>query len=93
MNADVDKLQGELAELQGEREAFRTARTKEDTAAAAQAFLETARARTDGVAPVVIQGHAFEVRLLQEKDEDGPAVSGPKHWHVFHVIASKRGIP
>lgn len=32
----------------------------------------------------------FDVHLLQEQDEDGAAVSGPKHWHVFHVIASMR---
>ena len=32
----------------------------------------------------------FDVQLLREQDEDGPAVSGPKHWHVFHVIATKR---
>jgi SAM-dependent methyltransferase len=32
----------------------------------------------------------FNVRVLREEDEDGQAVSGPKHWHVFHVIASKR---
>lgn len=32
----------------------------------------------------------FDVRQLTEQDEDGEAVSGPKHWHVFHVIASKR---
>ena len=34
--------------------------------------------------------HDFDVHLLQEQDEDGVAVSGPKHWHVFHVIASMR---
>jgi SAM-dependent methyltransferase len=32
----------------------------------------------------------FDVHRLHEQDEDGPAVGGPKHWHVFHVIASKR---
>jgi SAM-dependent methyltransferase len=32
----------------------------------------------------------FDVQLLREQDEDGPAVSGPKHWHVFHVVATKR---
>lgn len=32
----------------------------------------------------------FDIHLLREQDEDGPAVSGPKHWHVFHVIATKR---
>jgi SAM-dependent methyltransferase len=32
----------------------------------------------------------FDVHLLREQDEDGPAVSGPKHWHVFHVVATKR---
>jgi trans-aconitate methyltransferase len=32
----------------------------------------------------------FEIQLFEEQDEDGCAVSGPKHWHVFHVIARKR---
>jgi SAM-dependent methyltransferase len=32
----------------------------------------------------------FDVELLREQDEDGEAVGGPKHWHVFHVIATKR---
>jgi SAM-dependent methyltransferase len=32
----------------------------------------------------------FEIEKLHEQDEDGEAVSGPKHWHVFHVIARKR---
>jgi tellurite methyltransferase len=32
----------------------------------------------------------FDVQLLKEQDEDGEAVSGPKHWHAFHVIASRR---
>lgn len=26
---------------------------------------------------------------LVEEDEDGPSYSGPKHWHVFHVIARR----
>jgi SAM-dependent methyltransferase len=29
----------------------------------------------------------FEIISLREEDEDGAAVSGPKHWHLFHVIA------
>jgi SAM-dependent methyltransferase len=32
----------------------------------------------------------FEIEQLHEQDEDGEAVGGPKHWHVFHVIARKR---
>jgi hypothetical protein len=28
------------------------------------------------------------VEMLDEEDADGHAFSGPKHWHVFHVIAS-----
>ena len=32
----------------------------------------------------------FEIEGLREQDDDGEAVSGPKHWHVFHVIARKR---
>jgi tellurite methyltransferase len=31
----------------------------------------------------------FEVESFIEMDEDGNAVSGPKHWHVFTVIAKK----
>jgi SAM-dependent methyltransferase len=32
----------------------------------------------------------LEIEQLREQDEDGEAVGGPKHWHVFHVIARKR---
>ena len=32
----------------------------------------------------------FEIESFQEQDEDGEAVSGPKHWHVFMVIARKK---
>lgn len=32
----------------------------------------------------------FEIEGLREEDEDGEAVGGPKHWHVFHVIARKQ---
>lgn len=31
----------------------------------------------------------FEVESFQEVDEDGRAVSGPKHWHLFHIIGRK----
>jgi SAM-dependent methyltransferase len=33
----------------------------------------------------------FDIVSLREEDEDGSAASGPKHWHVFHVIARKCG--
>lgn len=29
----------------------------------------------------------LDVEQLHEQDEDGESVSGPKHWHVFHIIA------
>jgi tellurite methyltransferase len=29
----------------------------------------------------------FKIEYWLEEDKDGEAVSGPKHWHVFHVIA------
>jgi len=32
----------------------------------------------------------FEVKYFHERDEDGNAVSGPKHWHVFTVIVRKK---
>jgi len=32
----------------------------------------------------------FEIEYFHEPDEDGEATSGPKHWHVFTVIARKK---
>ena len=32
----------------------------------------------------------FETEYFHEQDEDGEAASGPKHWHVFTVIARKQ---
>jgi tellurite methyltransferase len=31
----------------------------------------------------------FDVESLQEVEEDGDSFIGPKHWHIFHVIARK----
>ena len=31
----------------------------------------------------------FEIEFFHEEDEDGEASTGPKHWHVFTVIAKK----
>lgn len=31
----------------------------------------------------------LEIEHLYEEDIDGPSTVGPKHWHVFHVIAEK----
>ena len=31
----------------------------------------------------------FEIKVLREVEEDGQALSGPKHWHLFHMIARK----
>ena len=30
------------------------------------------------------------VELLREREEDGEALKGPKHWHQFHIIARNR---
>ncbi|GAB3611598.1 class I SAM-dependent methyltransferase [Humibacter ginsengiterrae] len=29
----------------------------------------------------------LDVLLLQEDDRDGASFAGPKHWHVFHIVA------
>jgi len=29
----------------------------------------------------------WTIARFDEEDEDGDALSGPKHWHVFHVVA------
>lgn len=31
----------------------------------------------------------LEVERFEEEDQDGEACSGPKHWHVFHVVARR----
>lgn len=31
----------------------------------------------------------LEVEYFQEEEEDGRSTIGPKHWHLFHVIARK----
>lgn len=34
----------------------------------------------------------FEVEHFQEEERDGgDCTSAPKHWHVFHIVARKRG--
>ena len=33
----------------------------------------------------------MRIEVFREQDEDGEAVGGSKHWHVFHVIAQKIG--
>lgn len=41
------------------------------------------RAEVDGLL------HGLDVVDLAERDEDGPAFSGPKHWHTFTVVARR----
>jgi len=33
--------------------------------------------------------NGLEIEYFHERDEDGEATSGPKHWHIFTVIARK----
>jgi tellurite methyltransferase len=40
---------------------------------------------TEAEARALFDGWAIE--RFDEEDEDGDACSGPKHWHVFHVVA------
>lgn len=32
----------------------------------------------------------FDIEFFHEEDEDGYSTVGPKHWHVFTVVAKKR---
>ncbi len=32
----------------------------------------------------------FAIETLEEIDEEGDSFSGPKHWHIFDIIAKKR---
>jgi trans-aconitate methyltransferase len=32
---------------------------------------------------------SFDIEALEEIDEDGEAMSGPKHWHVFDIMARR----
>lgn len=31
----------------------------------------------------------FAIERFEEEENDGSACSGPKHWHVFHVVARR----
>ena len=31
----------------------------------------------------------FEIEVLDEQEQDGQSYSGPKHWHMFNIIARK----
>lgn len=31
----------------------------------------------------------FKIEFFEEEEEDGMSGSGPKHWHVFHIVAQK----
>jgi SAM-dependent methyltransferase len=33
----------------------------------------------------------LEIERFEEEENDGEACSGPKHWHVFHVVAYRAG--
>jgi tellurite methyltransferase len=35
----------------------------------------------------------WTIERFDEEDEDGDACSGPKHWHVFHVVARRPDSP
>ena len=32
----------------------------------------------------------LDVVAVEEEENDRPAFSGPKHWHLFHVLARRR---
>ncbi len=32
----------------------------------------------------------FEIEHFQEEEEEGRSTVGPKHWHIFHVIARRK---
>jgi SAM-dependent methyltransferase len=61
-------------QLLGERDSWAP---KDDISAFSSA---EARALLDGL----------EVERFEEEENDGEACSGPKHWHVFHVVARSR---
>jgi len=62
-----------VGELFGDRDSWTTDPTMTFHDVAA------ARERFDGM----------DVESFVEEEEDGEAFSGPKHWHVFHVIARR----
>lgn len=45
---------------------------------------------TRGEVDMLVEG--LEVLRLREEEADGVAFSGPKHWHVYHLIARRRDL-
>jgi hypothetical protein len=54
-----------------------------------QAITDSGQVRIPNGAQVRALLKGFEIVQLREQDEHGPSYVGPKHWHVFHVIATK----
>lgn len=52
---------------------------------------DTWASRDDGTAFTLAQSEAlfdgWTIERFEEEENDGEACSGPKHWHLFHVIA------
>jgi SAM-dependent methyltransferase len=46
----------------------------------------TFQTRTEALALLA----ALEVEVFREREEDGSSFLGPKHWHIFDLIARKR---
>jgi hypothetical protein len=46
---------------------------------------EISSSHDDGRAPF----DGFEIERFEEEEKDGEACSGPKHWHLFHVLARR----
>jgi hypothetical protein len=56
--SDLEQLTARLAELENERDALTSARTKEDVRALAESWLAAACARMNGTPGLVLNGHA-----------------------------------
>jgi len=52
---------------------------------------DTWASRDDGTSMTRTEAEAlfdgWTVERFEEEENDGEACSGPKHWHLFHVIA------
>ena len=35
----------------------------------------------------------LQIVSLDEEDQDGDSFSGPKHWHVFDIVARRPDLP
>ena len=94
MSADLEQLDGKLAELRAQRDALAAVKTKEDRREEVESWLEAMRARYAGSARFVLGGHGspeqVEAVLAEDKFVDAGLAGRRAEWRVGRALGLRR---